>query len=404
MRARLALLTFTALGSYAMFACAEKLGPTTTATKKAPTAQGTKGEGVPDFYIRPGFHVDLVASIPGARFLEIDDRGDLFCSEPNRGLIATFREKNGKWERVGNFIEGHPGAHGMQWVDGWLWFTTATGVFKARDTNGYGVADETKDILPEGTLPGGGHWWKSLLVTKDGFYTSIGGVGNIDDARATDRQKMWHYNLDGSGKKLFASGIRNTEKLQYRPGTTEIYGWDQGSDNYGQILGEKTGQYQPITDEGPPEEFNKYVDGGFYGHPFILGNRIPRLDWMNKPGVDLVDLASKTIIPAFCGGPHWAADGWTFLNHTGLGEDFKGDALVAFHGSWNRVKKAGYRVSRILFDKVTGDPMGMQMLVGTLTDDGRVLGRPVDCVEMPDGSVMFSDDQGGKIYRLSLAK
>ncbi|PMU65040.1 hypothetical protein C1X84_34945, partial [Pseudomonas sp. GP01-A1] len=93
-----------------------------------------------------------------------------------------------------------------------------------------------------------------------------------------------------------------------------------------------------------------------------------------------VELAEKAIPPVWCFGAHWAPNGWTFVTGSGLGADLNGDALVALHGSWNRKEKAGYRIERIVFDKVTGKPFGGQMLVGTLDENKAVLGRPVDVV------------------------
>ena len=143
------------------------------------------------------------------------------------------------------------------------------------------------------------------------------------------------------------------------------------------------------------------MEGGFYGHPFITGNKVPRIEFQNRP--DIIDLADKTIVPAWSFGGHYAPNGFCFMSKNGLGTDLVGDALVAHHGSWNSLKKVGYQVERVCFDKVTGKPYGSQMLVGTLSKSGDVLGRPVDCVEAPDGSVFFSDDHGGKIYRISKA-
>ncbi|RYG85323.1 hypothetical protein EON77_05760, partial [bacterium] len=101
---------------------------------------------------------------------------------------------------------------------------------------------------------GGGHWMRSILVTPTALYTSIGDSSNASDETATDRQKIWRFNLDGTGKTLFASGLRNTEKLRVRPGTTTIYGADHGSDNWAASYGEVGGQ-QPFTDVNPPCEF-----------------------------------------------------------------------------------------------------------------------------------------------------
>lgn len=353
----------------------------------------------PAFQVRPGYKVELVAEKVGeTRFLEFNDKGDLYVSQPRAGTIATLRQENGTWKKVADFTTGKRTAHGLHFFDGWLWFTQSGAVWKARDTNGDGKADEevkVTDALPSG----GGHWWRPILVTPDGFYTSIGDAGNITDQSDTERQKIWKFSLDGQTKTLFASGIRNTEKLRLRPGTNEVWGADHGSDNWGGPLGESRGN-QPFTDKLPPCEFNHYVDGGFYGHPFIVGAGIPRLEFKDRP--DILALASKTISPAWSLGAHWAPNGWNFLQSDALG--MKGDALIACHGSWNSTKKVGYRLERVLFDPVTHEPMGAQCLVSLTTADGRVLGRPVDVVEAPDGSIYFSEDQGNRIFRITAAK
>lgn len=359
-------------------------------------AESLVGPGVPPFQVRSGYRVDLVAEDIGeVRFIEFGEPGTLYVSQPRAGAIITLRLEAGVWRKVADFIEGKPTAHGMHYFDGWLWYTQSGVVWKARDTDGDGKADE--DIQITDDLPsGGGHWWRPILVTPEGFYTSIGDSGNITDERDTERQKIWHFNLDGSGKRLFASGLRNTEKLRLRPGTGEIWGADHGSDNYGQSLGEQRGN-QPFTDKLPPDEFNHYIDGGFYGHPFIVGPGLPRLEFKDLP--DFLELAAKTILPAWPIGPHWAPNGWTFAQYDALG--LKGDAIVACHGSWNSSVRVGYRVERILFDDLTGKVIGSQLLVSCLDSDQQVLGRPCDVAEAPDGSLYFSDDSRRRIYRIA---
>nr|HPK04199.1 PQQ-dependent sugar dehydrogenase [Candidatus Sumerlaeota bacterium] len=155
-------------------------------------------------------------------------------------------------------------------------------------------------------------------------------------------------------------------------------------------------QGQPITDFNPPEEMNHYVQGGFYGHPFVVESRIVRYEFMNKPGI--VELAAKTTPPAWEGGAHWAANSMTFY----AGDQFpgaRGDAFVAYHGSWNRSEPAGYCVARVLFD--SGRPYGELVYAGFLTAEGEILGRPVDTAVAPDGSLLISDDHGGRVYRMS---
>ncbi len=360
-----------------------------------------KGAEVPAFEVRQGFAVSLVAQDFGqARFLESGPNGMLWVSQPGPGAIVTLKRQNdGTYKKIADFTTGKQSLHGMQWKDGWLWFTQSGTIWKARDTDSDGKADEEIKVL--GDLPsGGGHWWRPICVTDTGFYTGIGDDGNINDHTGDDREKIWFYNLDGSGKTLWSSGTRNTEKLRLRPGTQELWGADHGSDNFGKPFGERGGN-QPITDRIPPCEFNRYDKDAFYGHPFIMGNGMARLEFKDKP--DLLELAKNTVLPQWALGAHWAPNGWTFASSNALG--FKGDAFIACHGSWNSSKRVGYRIERVVFDSQSGTPMGAQALVSTLDPkSGEVLGRPVDCVEENDGSLLFSDDQTNRIYRVSKAR
>ena len=365
---------------------------------RAETAAGAPlGAGVPAFHVRDGYRVDLIAEDIGeVRFIEFGEPDTLYVSQPRTGAIITLKRRAGVWRKLADFTTGKPSAHGMHYHDGWLWFTQSGVVWKARDTDGDGRADEEIKITDD--LPsGGGHWWRSILVTEDGFYTSIGDSGNLTDERDSERQKIWHFKPDGSGKTLFISGIRNTEKLRLRPGTLEVWGADHGSDNWGAPLGIESRGNQPFTDKLPPCEFNRYVKGGFYGHPFIVGAGLPRLEFLEHP--ELPDFAKRNIAPAWSLGAHWAPNGWNFVTGERLG--LQGDAVIACHGSWNSSVRVGYCLLRILFDPLTGEAMGSQKLVSTITPEREVLGRPCDVAEAPDGSLYFSDDSRGRIYRLS---
>ncbi|MGE5295836.1 MAG: PQQ-dependent sugar dehydrogenase [Solirubrobacterales bacterium] len=354
----------------------------------------------PQIRVRDGFSLSVTAEVKGARFMEFDPNGTLFVSQPESRQISACRDRDGDgyYETAAVFVKDHPTVQGLFWFDGWLWFTESGAIFRARDTTGDGIADEQQTIIPEGQLPHGGHWWRPILIHKDRLYTGIGDSGNITDESATDREKIWTYDLQGRDKQLFISGIRNTEKLVVRPGTDEIWGMDHGSDWFGQELEQRAhGNGQPITDLNPPDEMNLYVQGGFYGHPFLVGNRVPRYEYMSRS--DIVALAAKTIPPAWSTGAHWAPNAMTFYTGRQFPPDYRGDAFVAYHGSWNRERKAGYCVTRVLFD--AGRPYGELVYANFLTDDGKVLARPVDVVIAPDGSLLISDDEGGRVYRMS---
>ncbi len=353
-----------------------------------------------DIWVREGYKLTIVQKdIQNPRALQMNTEGVLFVSLPEVGEIKACQDKNkdGYYETVTTFVKGHKKVHGMFWLDGWLWFTETGAIFKAKDTNKDGVADEQITVIPAGKLPsGGGHWWRSIAIKNNRIYTSIGCSGNIDDETATERLKIWSFALDGTDKKLFCGGLRNTEKLVLRPGTNEIWGMDHGSDNFGDIMEKKDKDgRKPITDWNPPCEMNHYVEGAFYGHPYITGNRLPRYEYMNRP--DIVDWATKTTPPAWATGSHYAPNGMTFYDANQF-PNAKGDAFVAYHGSWNRSVKGGYAVTKVLFEN--GKPYGEQTYVKFEKNDD-LFGRPVDVQVALDGSLLISDDWGNKVYRLT---
>ena len=123
---------------------------------------------------------------------------------------------------------------------------------------------------------------------------------------------------------------------------------------------------------------------------------MPRYEYRERP--DIVELAAKTIVPEWCTGAHWAPNAMVFYTGSQFPKEMQGDAFVAFHGSWNRSVPAGYCVSRVLFDE--GHPYGQLQYVKFMGADGKILGRPVDVVVAPDGSLFISDDYGNRVYRL----
>ena len=375
-------------------------------------ANGTVGPRVPAFTVRPGYRVTLVArGIANCRFLQFDDHGRLFVSEPGPGRILILNGKNshGYYTTRNTFLSGYYQVQAMVYRAGWLWFATSTGVYKTPDNGTQIKAGAVTTILSG--LPGGnGHWWRSLCITRKHFYTSVGDQGNIDpwhhaaDMMKTDREKIWRYNHDGSGKTLWCTGIRNTEKLLIRPGTHQLWGCDEGSDQFGHPLGEKWPD-QPITDHNPPDEFNHYIRGKFYGHPFIVGNDIPRYEYVKmfeKTGhPNIIKLAAQATVPSYDFGAHWSTVSFCFLTDNKFHAGRRGDAMVCCHGSWDSAKLVGYRLQLVTFDPWTGKPDGSELMVSTLADNGKtILARPVNCLEDTDGSVIFSSDSNGCIYRL----
>ncbi|HEX8324917.1 MAG TPA: PQQ-dependent sugar dehydrogenase [Tepidisphaeraceae bacterium] len=361
---------------------------------------------MPAFDVRPGYKVTLAAENFGpARFMAFDDKGTLFVSAPRAGTVTALRDTDGDgvYETKTKFISNYPDCHSMAFDDGWLYVTAAKdgSCKRAKSTKNDGVADVVETFLPPGSLPagGGGHPFRGITLTQSHVYVTVSDPRNMTEELDSDTKTLYRFDRNGKNRTVFASGIRNTEKLQLRPGTEEVWGLDHGSDNFGKNYGETKGN-QPITDVLPGEELNHFVEGGFYGHPYLSNNRIVRPEFANRK--DIIELAAKTISPAWVFGAHWAGNGFTFLSKDGF-PDHKGDLIAAFHGSWNSTSRVGYCVTRVLFDSVTGRPYGSLPLVTAVSKDGNVLARPVDCAEAPDGTILFSCDQTNKVFRISRA-
>ncbi len=372
-------------------------------TSSLPALRAAVPEGI---WVRPGYELTVaVEGIKAPRFLQFGREGELYVSVPSQGKIYLCKDADGegRFKQVTPFIEGkNPNSvlQGMQYQDGWLWFAQFNSVSKARDTNGDSKADEEVRVLGPDRLPigqEGGHMWRALLIHKGRLYTHLGDQSNATDEPidASERRKIWSFALDGADKKFFASGLRNTEKLVVRPGTDEIWGVDHDVDMMGWKLEGDRKNGQPITDYNPPGELNHYVEGAFYGHPWIVGRNQPNLNFLDNS--NLIKYASMAVLPEWTMAAHCAANAMLFYTGTKI-PNAEGDAFVAQHGSWNATKKVGYCLSRILFED--GHPYGELKMVNFLKDGTEVKGRPVDCAQAPDGSILISDDTGNKVYRL----
>lgn len=381
---------------------------TLLALSLAATGPVASAAPVPDgLWVRPGFEVKVaVDGIKGPRFLATAPDGALFVSVPGQGKIFRCTDTNGDgvYEKATTFVQGKDPKtilQGIQWHDGWLWFAQLNSIARARDNDGDGRADEEQQVLNAQDIPtgkDGGHMWRALLIHNGRIYTSVGDQTNATDEPidASERKKIWSFSLDGKDKKLFASGLRNTEKFAIRPGTDEIWGADHDVDTMGEKLEKDKKLGQPFTDHNPPAELNHYREGAFYGHPWIVGKNQPNLLFLNNP--DLQKYASMTVVPEWTMPAHCSANAVCFYNGTKI-PGAKGDLFIAQRGGWNASQKVGYSLSRILFED--GHPYGEQKIVSFLKNGTEVLGRPADCTEAPDGSILLSDDTANVVYRVS---
>lgn len=311
--------------------------------------------------IPDGYSLSIYARDLGSpRDLVLDPNGVVLTSLTSSGRVVAV---------VGNTIvdvaSGLNRPHGLAFSGGKIYIaeTDQVAVYdydlvNHRATNKHKIID----------LPGGGvHFTRSLLVKDGKIYVSTGSDCNACIESDPRRAAIWVANLDGSGFRLFASGLRNSVFMALKPNSNEIWATNMGRDYLG--------------DDLPPDTVNIIKDGANYGWPYCYGNKVT--DSQTNPNNSKFD-CSKMEAPKLAFQAHSAPLGLAFL-----GEDL----LVSYHGSWNRSVPTGYKVVKF------HNGIQEDFISGWLQPNGDVLGRPVDIL-IKGTEIYISDDKSGVIYLL----
>jgi len=341
-----------------------------------------------------GFKVGLFASgLTNPRILRTAPNGDIFLAETSAGDIKVFRgiTANGKPLQVRVFATGLNTPFGIAFYPlgpnpDWVYVANMDSVVRFRYHNG----DMTSRGPPQhlADLPSGGHHRsRDVAFSPDGkrMFVSIGSEQNADDTPAEkDRADILEYNPDGSGMRIYASGIRNAVGIAVNPATGELWCSVNERDGLGNDL--------------VPDYITHVEDGGFYGWPwwYMGGHQDPRL-----PGTH-PELKDKVITPDVILQPHNASLEMTFYEGNQFPAQYRGDIFASEHGSWNRYPRAGYELIRVPLHQ-TGHATGeyQDFLTGFVVDDESVWGRPVGVTAELDGSLLVSDDGSGSIWRVT---
>jgi glucose/arabinose dehydrogenase len=334
-----------------------------------------------------GFSVAEFARVGGARFMALGGDGAVYVSRPGSGEVVRLvdADGNGSAESQTVAVSGLNRPHGLAFHDGRLYIANTDGVVRVRiGTNG--IASETPERVAT-YAGGGGHWSRSLTFGADSaMYVAIGSTCNMCIERTPDRAAVMRYDANGGHGRVYSSGLRNAVGIAMHPVTKQIWVTQNERDNIA-----------PDHEDLPPEEINILQDGGDYGWPYCYGNRVPSPDReFNDPA-----RCARTIAPALEMQAHSAPLGITFLDRaTMLPADWRGDAIVAFHGSWNRTVPTGAKLVRVRIRD--GTPVSYEdFITGWQGPNGRRWGRPVDVMVHTDGSLLISDDAAGAIYRVT---
>jgi glucose/arabinose dehydrogenase len=362
----------------------------------APVLTVTPADRIPVDRIKvpAGFKVELWASgAPGARMMTRAENGTVFVGTRAIGRVYAISDAAGKRD-VKVMASGLTQPNGVVVKNGALYVAAINQVLRFDNVEKMVDQYATRSAQPVDLTrafdlpPHAHHGWKFLAVGPDNkLYIPIGAPCNICEPPATNAQ-IRRYNLDGSGMEVIARGVRNSVGFDFHPKTGQLWFTDNGRDWAG--------------DNGPEEELNRVAanaEGAFYGFPYCHAQGIPDPD-IKKPNA-----CAGVTLPAATLGPHAAVLGMRFYTGSMFPAEYRDNILVARHGSWNRTQKSGFDV--VL---VTATPDGKSAQVtpfvtGFLDPSTNAFwGRPADVMQMPDGSVLVSDEQMGAVYRVSYGK
>ena len=334
-------------------------------------------------YIPTGFHVNVYANENGPRFMALAPDGSVYVALTGAGQVVRLLDLNndGVAESRTVVLTGLLGPHGIAFRGDTLYVAEEDGV-KRYDP---GVASPVQLVS---NLPTGGHSTRSIAFSPDGLYmyVSIGSSSNIDPETDTLRAAVMRYNLNGTGGRVFARGLRNSVGIAINPTTGALWATNNDRDNIGPTTA--------ATDSLPPERINILLDGKNYGWPQCY---LP-----NRPNPEYASADCSTVTaPAITFTAHSAPLGIAFYTGTMFPAGYQGDAFVAYHGSWNRSVPTGAKVVRVHVQG--GVPVSItDFVVGwQLEPSGSRWGRPAGLLVLPDGSLLITDDSSGRIWRVS---
>ena len=374
------------LAASAVFYAQQKTLPAPFATPSAnnrpkviPQPEGAK------LSVTKGFQVEIFQEgfkVP--RFMLLGPSNEILLSDAARGTDGTVYVLQGKQRKA--IIQGLDRPYGLALQDGYLYVGEPESIKRYKYDAKAMTAGPGQEIASLKGF-GGGHWTRSLLFSRDGKRLCVGtGSGsNVSPGEDPRRAAINCYNPDGSSHEIYAAGTRNPTSIRYYPGTDTLWAAVQERDELG--------------DDLVPDYFTHIQKGAFYGWPYAYAG--PNEDPRNKG--QRPDLVAKTIQGDVLLGAHVAVLDFIFYTGKQFPTEYQGGAFLAFHGSWNRSMRVGQSIAFIPFKD--GKPSGpmREVLTGWMMgpDQREVWGRPVGILQLPDGSLLISEDGNNRIWHLS---
>lgn len=360
-------------------ALAMMAGPTTTAP--AADFSGLLSR----ISLPPGFTISVFAEMPGPRSIDIDEATGVIYVGSRRGHVYSLVDQNGDGvaDEVIERADGLNVPNGVAVRDGNLYIGLQDRIVRWSPPD---AADTTRPIEPLVTVRDGlmnkrSHGWRYTDFGPDGkLYVALGAPCNICDLEQ-NTGKIARMNPDGSDWEIVADGVRNSVGFDWHPATGELWFTDNGADGMG--------------DDVPPDELNRVTAAGqHFGYPYFGGKNTKLAGYEDEEPMGEVTPAEIEF------QAHSANLGIDFYDGSMFPAEYRNDAFVAQHGSWNRSEPVGYRIMRVRFDEA-GNAIDRQVFADGWLDGDTTIGRPVDIEELPDGSILVSDDFADVIYRIS---
>lgn len=332
-----------------------------------------------------GFTIKLFAEVPNARSLCFGSNGTLFVGNTggNNVYAVVDKDKNGRADTVYKIASGLNTPCGVAFKNGSLYVAEIDRILRFDNIENTLANPPAYKVVYDKLPKDKWHGWKFIAFGPDNkLYVPVGAPCNVCEVDSV-HACLTRMNPDGTGFEVFARGIRNTVGFDWNPQTKDIWFTDNGRDELG--------------DNIPSDELNTAPKPGMhFGFPYCHQGDI--LDPQFGKGKNCADYTP----PVVKLGPHVASLGMRFYTGSMFPSEYKNQIFIAEHGSWNRSKKIGYNLTLVKFEN--GKAQATPFATGWLQPDEKVLGRPVDVIVAPDGSLLVSDDSKGAVYRITYAK
>ncbi len=331
-----------------------------------------------------GFKIELFAEgVKNARSLELSPSGTLFVGTRGEDKVYALRDTNADFraDEIITIAEGLNTPNGVAFRDGDLYVAEINRILRFENIEAQLDNPPDPVVVFDDYPTETHHGWKFIDFGPDGkLYVPVGAPCNICESEDEIFASITRLDPDGTNMEIVHRGIRNTVGFAWHPETGHLWFTDNGRDWMG--------------DDQPPCELNHAPEEGLhFGYPYCHGGDIPDPEFGDKRSCDEFSDPAQNL------GPHVAPLGMEFYTAQQFPAEYRGDVFIAEHGSWNRSKKIGYRITMVEIDE-HNNASGYKPFAEGWLDDGDVWGRPVDIELLPDGSMLVSDDFADAIYRI----